>query len=137
VSQFKYLGTTVTNQDLNQEEIKRGLRRRGGRGWWAGGGVGSCWGPTSGRGASVCRLLVAACVVPGSPVLFALVGGGGAFLRGVGSFAGAARRGIRRTQFFFVTFRFLLPFLFSVLYFVWYLYLMCRLCVFDVYVLCI
>jgi hypothetical protein len=25
VSQFKYLGTTVTNQNLNQEEIKRRL----------------------------------------------------------------------------------------------------------------
>jgi hypothetical protein len=33
-------------------------------------------------------------------------------------FAGAARRGTRRTQFFFVTFHFLLHFLFSVLYFV-------------------
>jgi hypothetical protein len=32
--------------------------------------------------------------------------------------AGAARRGTRRTQFLFVTFNFLLPFLFSVLYFV-------------------
>jgi hypothetical protein len=59
-----------------------GLRRRG--------GGGGCWGPTSGRGASVCRLLVAACVVPGSPVLIALVGGGGAFLRGVGSCGGRA-----------------------------------------------
>jgi hypothetical protein len=51
--------------------------------------------------------------------------------------AGAAQRGTRRTQFFFVTFRFLLPFLFSVLYFVWYLYLMCMFFVFDVYVICI
>jgi hypothetical protein len=46
--------------------------------------------------------------------------------------AAAARRGTRRTQFFFVTFHFLLPFLFSVLYFVWYLYLMCMFCVFVV-----
>jgi hypothetical protein len=51
--------------------------------------------------------------------------------------AGAAPRGTRRTQFFFVTFRLILPFLFSVLYFVWYLYLMCMLSVFDVYVICI
>jgi hypothetical protein len=69
-----------------------GLRRRGGRGRRAGGGAGGCWGPTRGRGASVCRLLVAACVVPGSPVLVALVGGGGAFLRGVGSCGGRAAR---------------------------------------------
>jgi hypothetical protein len=41
--------------------------------------------------------------------------------------AGAARRGTRRTQFFFVTFHFLLPFIFSVLYFVWYMF-----CVFVV-----
>jgi hypothetical protein len=40
----------------------------------------------------MCRLLVAACVVPGSPVLVALVGGGGAFLRGVGYCGGRAAR---------------------------------------------
>jgi hypothetical protein len=37
-------------------------------------------------------VLVAASVVPGSPVLVALVGGGGAFLRGVGSCGGRAAR---------------------------------------------
>jgi hypothetical protein len=44
--------------------------------------------------------------------------------------AGAAQRGIRRTQFFFVTFRFLLPFLFFSVVF-------CVVFIFDVYVLCI
>jgi hypothetical protein len=37
-------------------------------------------------------LLVAVCVVPGSPVLVALVGGGGAFLQGVGFCGGRAAR---------------------------------------------
>jgi hypothetical protein len=78
-----------------------------------------------------CRLLVAPCVVPGSPVLVALVGGGGAFLRAL-VLAGAARRGTRMTQLFFVTFvtfHFLLPFLFFSVVF-------CVVFIFDVYVLC-
>jgi hypothetical protein len=69
-----------------------GIRRLGGRGWRARGGVGDCCGPTRGRGASVSRLLVAAYVIPGSPVLVALVGGGVVFLRGVGSCGGRAAR---------------------------------------------
>jgi hypothetical protein len=91
----------------------------------------------------VCRLLVAACVVPGSPVLVALVGGGGAFLRGVGSCGGRAVRHpedavllcyisfLSSFSFFSVVFRVVFIFDVYVLCFCCFVYLMCMLSVFG------
>jgi hypothetical protein len=71
----------------------------------------------------VCRLLVAACVVPGSPVLVALVGGG------VGSCGGrAARRPEDAVLLCYISFLTSFSF-FSVVFYVVF--------IFDVYVICI
>jgi hypothetical protein len=76
----------------------------------------------------VCRLLVAACVVSGSPVLVALVGGGGAFLRGVGSCGGRAARHPEDAVLLCY-----ISFLTSISLFI---VVFCVIFIFDVYVLC-